>query len=140
MKPVSSTITSILFSSITLNIFSLYNHVLNYPIHGVQRDSRFAQFNNPYFWILKLLKHVCKIVKHSIFFHCASPVLKNIEAVCPACRKRQLLETINCSLTVNDELPSLIAWLDHSRQKTEVGGEQGHAPCRKILLQQIPIM
>ena len=42
---------------------------------------------------------------------------------------------INCSLTVNDGVASLIAWLDHSCQKTEVGGKQGHAPCRRILLQ-----
>ena len=41
----------------------------------------------------------------------------------------------NCSLTVNGGVASLIAWLDHSCQKTEVGGKQGHAPCRKILLQ-----
>ena len=45
----------------------------------------------------------------------------------------------NCSLTVNGGVASLIAWLDHSRQKTEVGGKQGHAPCRSILLQQIPM-
>ena len=45
----------------------------------------------------------------------------------------------NCSLTVNGGVASLIAWLDHSCQKTEVGGKQGHAPCRKISLQQIPI-
>ena len=41
----------------------------------------------------------------------------------------------NCSLTVNGGVASLIAWLDHSCQKTEVGGKQGHAPCRKISLQ-----
>ena len=45
----------------------------------------------------------------------------------------------NCSLTVNDGVASLIAWLDHSCQKTEVGGKQGHAPCKRILLQQIPM-
>ena len=45
----------------------------------------------------------------------------------------------NCSLTVNGGVASLIAWLDHSCQKTEVGGKQGHAPCRRILLQQIPM-
>ena len=45
----------------------------------------------------------------------------------------------NCSLTVNGGVASLIAWLDHSCQKIEVGGKQGHAPCRKILLQQIPM-
>ena len=43
----------------------------------------------------------------------------------------------NCSLTVNGGIASLIAWLDHSCQKTEVGSKQGHAPCRRILLQQI---
>ena len=43
----------------------------------------------------------------------------------------------NCSLTVNDGVASLIAWLDHSCQKTEIGGMQGHAFHRKILLQQI---
>ena len=45
----------------------------------------------------------------------------------------------NCSLTVNGGVAGLIAWLDHSCQKTEVGGKQGHAPCRRILLQQIPM-
>ena len=45
----------------------------------------------------------------------------------------------NCSLTVNGGVASLIAWLDHPCQKTEVGGKQGHAPCRRILLQQIPM-
>ena len=45
----------------------------------------------------------------------------------------------NCSLTVNAGVASLIAWLDHSCQKTEVGGKQGHAPCRRISLQQIPM-
>ena len=45
----------------------------------------------------------------------------------------------NCSLTVNGGVASLIAWLDHSCQKTEVGGKQVHAPCRKISLQQIPM-
>ena len=45
----------------------------------------------------------------------------------------------NCSLIVNGGVASLIAWLDHSCQKTEVGGKQGHAPCRRILLQQIPM-
>ena len=45
----------------------------------------------------------------------------------------------NCSLTVNGGVASLIDWLDHSCQKTEVGGKQGHAPCRRILLQQIPM-
>ena len=44
-----------------------------------------------------------------------------------------------CSLTVNGKVASLIAWLDHSCQKTEVGSKQGHAPCRRILLQQIPM-
>ena len=63
---------------------------------------------------------------------CASPVLQNSEAVYLACRKRRLL-----SMTVNSGVASLIAWLDYSRQKTEVGGKQGHAPHRKILLQQI---
>ena len=45
----------------------------------------------------------------------------------------------NCSLTANGGVASLIAWLDHSCQKAEVGGKRGHAPCRRILLQQIPI-
>ena len=44
-----------------------------------------------------------------------------------------------CSLTVDSGVASLIAWLDHSWQKSEVGGKQEHAPCRKILLQQIPM-
>ena len=46
----------------------------------------------------------------------------------------------NCSLTVNDGVASLIAWLDHSCQKTEVGGKQGHALRRRILLQQISMI
>ena len=45
----------------------------------------------------------------------------------------------NCSLTVNDRFASLIAWLDHLCQKTDVGGKQRHAPCRRMLLQQIPM-
>ena len=45
----------------------------------------------------------------------------------------------NCSLTVNGGVASLIAWLDHSWQKNEVEGKQGHAPHKKISLQQIPI-
>ena len=45
----------------------------------------------------------------------------------------------NCILTVNGRVASLIAWLDHSCQKTEVEGKKGHAPCRKISLQQIPM-
>ena len=45
----------------------------------------------------------------------------------------------NCNLTVNGGVASLNAWLDHSCQKTEVGCKQGHAPCRRILLQQIPM-
>ena len=61
--------------------------------------------------------------------------LKNSKAVYPACRK----VPTNCSLTVNGGVASLIAGLDHSCQKTEVGGKQGHAPCRKISLQQIPM-
>ena len=43
----------------------------------------------------------------------------------------------NCSLTINGGVASLIAWLDHSYQKTEVGGKQGHGPRKRILLQQI---
>ena len=43
----------------------------------------------------------------------------------------------NCSLTVNGVVLGLIDWLDHSCQKTEVGDKQGHAPCGRILLQQI---
>ena len=45
----------------------------------------------------------------------------------------------NCSLIVNGGAASLIASLDHSCQNAEVGGKQGHAPCRRILLQQIPM-
>ena len=41
--------------------------------------------------------------------------------------------------TVNGGVASLIAWLDHSCQKTEVGDNQGHASGRRILLQQIPM-
>ena len=66
----------------------------------------------------------------------ASLVLNNSEVVHSASHKRQLFGTTNCSLTVNDGVASLIAWLDHSCQKTEFGGMQGHAPCRKILLHQ----
>ena len=47
--------------------------------------------------------------------------------------------TTNCNLTGNGWAAGLIAWLDHSCQKTEVGGKQGHAPHRRILLQQIPM-
>ena len=45
----------------------------------------------------------------------------------------------NCSLTVNGGVASSIARLDHSYQKTEVGGKQGRAPRRRILIQQIPM-
>ena len=45
----------------------------------------------------------------------------------------------NCNLTVNGGVASLIAWLDHSCQKNEVRDKQGYAPCRRILLQQIPM-
>ena len=68
----------------------------------------------------------------------ASLVSKNSEAVHPACHKRRLLGTYQLQ-SVNGGAASLIAWLDHSCQKTEVGGKQGHAPCRRILLQQIPM-
>ena len=47
---------------------------------------------------------------------------------------------INCSLTVNGGVASLIASLDHSGQKTKVGSKQGQAPHKIILLQQIPMM
>ena len=40
---------------------------------------------------------------------------------------------------VNVGVANLTAWLNHSCQKTEVAGKQGHAPCRRILLQQIPM-
>ena len=46
---------------------------------------------------------------------------------------------IDCSLTVNGGVASLIAWLDHSHQKTEFARKQGHGLHRKILLQQIPM-
>ena len=45
----------------------------------------------------------------------------------------------NCSLAVSGGVTSLIAWWDHSCQKTVVEGKQGHAPRRRVLLQQIPI-
>ena len=45
----------------------------------------------------------------------------------------------NSSLTVNGGVAILIAWLDHSCQKTEIKGKQRHAPRRKIFLQQIPM-
>ena len=45
---------------------------------------------------------------------------------------------INCSLTINGGVTGLIAWLDHSCQKTEVGGKQEHAPCSRILLPTNP--
>ena len=44
-----------------------------------------------------------------------------------------------CSLTVDGGVASLIAWLDHLSQKIEIGGKQGHALCRRILLRQIPM-
>ena len=65
--------------------------------------------------------------------------LKNSEAVYPACHKRRLLGTYQLQSDCNGGVSNLIAWLDHSCQKTEVGGKQGHAPCRRILLQQIPM-
>ena len=103
----------------------------------------------------------------AIAFRCASPVLNNTEGIrsnravihylssfdCPVTSDSLCRETIfpsmsltgdywvptNSSLAVNGGVASLIAWLDHSRQKTKVGGKQGHASCRKILLQQSPL-
>ena len=73
-------------------------------------------------------------------FYRASSVLKNSEAVYAAYRKRRLLVPTNCSLTANGAIASLIACLDHSCQKTEIGGKQEHASSRRILLQQITMV
>ena len=80
---------------------------------------------------------VCEVPE---FLSCASPVLKNGKAVFQHIVRGDYWVPTNCSLTVNGGVASLIAWLDHSCQKTEVGGKQGHAPHRKILLQQIPMI
>ena len=45
----------------------------------------------------------------------------------------------NCSLIVNGGVASINAWLDHLCLKADVKGKEGHAPCRRILLQQIPM-
>ena len=69
----------------------------------------------------------------------ALPVLKNSEAVYPACRKRRPFGTYQLQ-SGNGGVASLIAWLDHSCQKTEVGSKQGHALRRRNLLRQIPMI
>ena len=65
----------------------------------------------------------------------ASPVIRIVKLFTQHVVRGDYWVPTNCSLTVNGGVASLIAWLDHSCQKTEVGGKQGHAPCRKILLQ-----
>ena len=64
----------------------------------------------------------------------ASPVIRIVKLFTQHVVRGDYWVPTNCSLTVNGGVASLIAWLDHSCQKTEVGGKQGHAPCRKILL------
>ena len=70
----------------------------------------------------------------SPFFR-ASPVIRIVKLFTQHVVRGDYWVPTNCSLTVNGGVASLIAWLDHSCQKTEVGGKQGHAPCRRILLQ-----
>ena len=65
----------------------------------------------------------------------ASPVIRIVKLFTQHVVRGDYWVPTNCSLTVNGGVASLIAWLDHSCQKTEVGGKQGHAPCRRILLQ-----
>ena len=67
--------------------------------------------------------------------HRASPVIRIVKLFTQHVVRGDYWVPTNCSLTVNGGVASLIAWLDHSCQKTEVGGKQGHAPCRRILLQ-----
>ena len=45
---------------------------------------------------------------------------------------------INYSLTVNGGVPRLIAWLDHSREKTEVGASKGMRPVEKFCSNKFP--
>ena len=71
--------------------------------------------------------------------HRAPPVIRIVMLFTQHVVRGDYWAPTNCSLTVNGGVASLIAWLDHSCQKTEVGGKQGHAPCRRISLQQIPI-
>ena len=65
----------------------------------------------------------------------ASPVIRIVKLFTQHVVRGDYWVPTNYSLTVNGGVASLIAWLDHSCQKTEVGGKQGHAPCRRILLQ-----
>ena len=65
----------------------------------------------------------------------ASPVIRIVKLFTQHVVRGDYWVPTNCSLTVNGGVASLIAWLDHSCQKTEVGGKQEHAPCRRILLQ-----
>ena len=70
----------------------------------------------------------------------ASPVIRIVKLFTQHVVRGDYWVPTNSSLTVNGGVASFIAWLDHSCQKTEVGGKQGHAPCRRILLQQIPMI
>ena len=70
------------------------------------------------------------------FYTCrASPVIRIVKLFTQHVVRGDYWVPTNYSLTVNGGVASLIAWLDHSCQKNEVGGKQGHAPCRRILLQ-----
>ena len=71
----------------------------------------------------------------AVFIYRASPVIRIVKLFTQHVVRGDYWVPTNCSLTVNGGVASLIAWLDHSCQKTELGSKQGHAPCRRILLQ-----
>ena len=83
----------------------------------------------PYFYNDYGYTHLTTVI------HRASPVIRIVKLFTQHVVRGDYWVPTNCSPTVNGGVASLIAWLDHSCQKTEVGGKQGHAPCRRILLQ-----
>ena len=54
--------------------------------------------------------------------NCASPLLRIVRLFSQHVIRGDYWVPTNCSLTVNGGVASLIAQLDHSCQKTEVGG------------------
>ena len=79
------------------------------------------------------------IFTHTPRTYRASPVLRIVKLFTQHFVRGNYWVPANCSLTVNGGVASLITWLDHSCQKTEVKSKQGHALCKRILLQQIPM-
>ena len=70
--------------------------------------------------------------------HHASPVLKNSEALYQHVVRGDYWVPTNCILTVNGGVASLIAWLDHSCQKTEIGVSKGILPIEEFCSNKFP--